>query len=352
MVLAAIAQDEQLWGLQACNYSAMAALAFTVWDIVVCFEDEVEQIWQSAWTRLKFLYIFLRYFSLVAQVIATILTLGLAAPLYPGRSVCLLLLSFQAISSQALMMGVQVLLVLRVIALFNRVRWLRSFLSALFLVEVVLMTVFFGISLRSMDYGIHCVITGFPITATGFLCVSVPVQTCRAALKQLPTSFSANATARVSISRSLRIPPILYESLLFVLTMIKFYQALREGWGRQPVISRFMSHGIWAFGAPFVILTVNTLCMALLKGAIASVAYSWIIAVPPFAGARLILSMSHLFSRQPSVGQTTSHDQVLLDTTIMQMTHPSHTATDVGYGPYSSSRQHAQDPNAILVVDR
>ncbi|KAF4605571.1 hypothetical protein EYR40_004357 [Pleurotus pulmonarius] len=317
MVLAAIAQDEQLWGLQACNYSAMAALAFTVWDIVVCFEDEVEQIWQSAWTRLKFLYIFLRYFSLVAQVIATILTLGLAAPLYPGRSVCLLLLSFQAISSQALMMGVQVLLVLRVIALFNRVRWLRSFLSALFLVEVVLMTVFFGISLRSMDYGIHCVITGFPITATGFL-----------------------------------IPPILYESLLFVLTMIKFYQALREGWGRQPVISRFMSHGIWAFGAPFVILTVNTLCMALLKGAIASVAYSWIIAVPPFAGARLILSMSHLFSQQPSVGQTTSHDQVLLDTTIMQMTHPSHTATDVGYGSYSSSWQHAQDPNAILVVDR
>lgn len=84
--------------------------------------------------------------------------------------------------------------------------------------------------------------------------------------------------------------------------MVKFYQALRDGWGRQPVISRFMSHGIWAFGAPFgkwpyllalsfrflallarrctngtqfiVILTVNTLCMALLKGAIASVAYS------------------------------------------------------------------------------
>lgn len=317
MVFAAIVQDDQLRGLQSCNYSAMAALAFTVWDIIVSFEDEVEQIWLSAWTRLKFLYIFLRYFSLVAQVIATILTLGLAAPLYPGRSVCLLLLSFQAISSQALMMGVQVLLVLRVIALYNRVRWLRTFLSVLFLAEVVLMTVFFGISLSSMDYGVHCVITGFPITATGFL-----------------------------------IPPILYESLLFVLTVVKFYQALRDGWGRQPVISRFMSHGIWAFGAPFVILTVNTLCMALLKGAIASVAYSWIIAIPPFAGARLILSMSHLFSRQPSMRRTTSHDQVLLDTTIMQMTYPSHTATDAGYGSSSSSWQHSQDPNAILVVDR
>ncbi|KAF9498135.1 hypothetical protein BDN71DRAFT_442005 [Pleurotus eryngii] len=315
MVFAAIVQDDQLRGLQSCNY--MAALAFTVWDIIVSFEDEVEQIWLSAWTRLKYLYIFLRYFSLIAQVIATILTLGLAAPLYPGRSVCLLLLSFQAISSQALMMGVQVLLVLRVIALYNRVRWLRTFLSALFLGEVVLMTVFFGISLSSMDYGVHCVITGFPITATGFL-----------------------------------IPPILYESLLFVLTMVKFYQALRDGWGRQPVISRFMSHGIWAFGAPFVILTVNTLCMALLKGAIASVAYSWIIAIPPFAGARLILSMSHLFSRQPSMRRTTSHDQVLLDTTIMQMTYPSHTATVAGYGSSSSSWQYSQDRNAILVVDR
>lgn len=123
-----------------------------------------------------------------------ILTLGLAAPLSPGRSVCLLLLSFQAISSQALMMGVQALLVLRgtcfptrartlyphslftVIALYNRVRWLRTFLSALFLAEIVSMTVFFGISLSSMDYGVHCVITEFPITATGFLCVLVHVQ--------------------------------------------------------------------------------------------------------------------------------------------------------------------------------
>lgn len=200
---------------------------------------------RSAWTRLKFLYIFLRYFSLIAQVyvndpcfhanlallnscsvlvnydrIATILTLGLAAPLYPGRSVCLLLLSFQAISSQALMMGVQVLLVLRgtcfstspkiyphllfaVIALYNRVHWLRTFLSVLFLAEVVLMTVFFGISLSSMDYGVHCVITGFPITATGFLCVFVSLRTCRVLLMQFPNLFPANSTACVRFERTL-----------------------------------------------------------------------------------------------------------------------------------------------------
>ncbi|KAJ8481096.1 hypothetical protein ONZ45_g15425 [Pleurotus djamor] len=107
--------------------------------------------------------------------------------------------------------------------------------------------------------------------------------------------------------------------------MVKFYKALRDGWGRQPVISRFMSDGIWVFALPFVILTLNTLCMALLKGAMASVAYSWVIAIPPFAGARLILSMSHLLNTQATTTniQTSNHsDQVLLDSAFLQITQP------------------------------
>jgi hypothetical protein len=46
-------------------------------------------------------------------------------------------------------------------------------------------------------------------------------------------------------------PPIVFESVLFVMTMVKFYTALREGWGQEPVISRFMKDGIWAFALPF-----------------------------------------------------------------------------------------------------
>jgi hypothetical protein len=42
-----------------------------------------------------------------------------------------------------------------------------------------------------------------------------------------------------------------FESLLFLLTMVKFYAALREGWGREPIISCFMRDGIWAFALPF-----------------------------------------------------------------------------------------------------
>lgn len=46
-------------------------------------------------------------------------------------------------------------------------------------------------------------------------------------------------------------PPVLLDMLLFVLTMIKFYRAIRDGWGRETIYSRFMQDGIWAFALPF-----------------------------------------------------------------------------------------------------
>lgn len=44
---------------------------------------------------------------------------------------------------------------------------------------------------------------------------------------------------------------MLFEFILFALTMVKFYGAVRDGWGRQPLIFRFLQDGIWAFGLPF-----------------------------------------------------------------------------------------------------
>jgi hypothetical protein len=78
--------------------------------------------------------------------------------------------------------------------------------------------------------------------------------------------------------------------------MIKFYQALRDGWGREPIMSRFLQDGIWVFALPFVSSTVNLFCLLLWSGPMSSVAYEWVIAVAGFAGYRLILNMSHLLS--------------------------------------------------------
>jgi hypothetical protein len=33
--------------------------------------------------------------------------------------------------------------------------------------------------------------------------------------------------------------------------MVKFYHAVREGWGREHALTRFLKDGIWAFALPF-----------------------------------------------------------------------------------------------------
>ena len=41
-----------------------------------------------------------------------------------------------------------------------------------------------------------------------------------------------------------RIPPLIFETIIFVLTMIKFYQSIQDGSGL--MIFNFMTDGIWA----------------------------------------------------------------------------------------------------------
>ena len=40
---------------------------------------------------------------------------------------------------------------------------------------------------------------------------------------------------------------VLFETVLFVLTLVKFLVALRNGWGRTPVIYLLVRDGTWAF---------------------------------------------------------------------------------------------------------
>jgi len=264
------AYQNMLRGIVTCNYSAMGALAFTTWDIMITFDDEVREIWTRPWTHLKSLYLFLRFFSFGAQLLSTVIYLKLSAGLILTRSGCQKWVIFQGFSSQILMMGVQVILILRVQALYNGNKFFRRLLPAILVSEIVIMSVLFTMKANEIEYGPQCVVVSFPRAAIGFL-----------------------------------LPAMLLDTLLFVLTMIKFYQSLRDGWGQVPVISRFMTDGIWAFALPFVILTVNACCMTLLDDAHSSIAFSWIIAIPGFAGYRLILNMSHLLKTPRSNEHTT-----------------------------------------------
>ena len=170
------------------------------------------------------------------------------------------------------------------------------------------MALVFAFVFPKIPFGWQCAILDMPISIIGFLYVA-----------------KSTALDTVSLTGSHSAPPIIFETLLFVLTMAKFYEALRDGWGHEPVMSRFLKDGIWVFALPFsmyfvrftffflqsyltdllssrnaVCLTVNTCCLVLLDNSISGVVfpcgvftvgtpaaladlsllYRWVIAIP------------------------------------------------------------------------
>lgn len=274
-------------GNRICNYSGMAAFTFFVYEWLSSAEEEVEQIWKGPWTHLKSLYISLRILSLGTQlfpVLLAFLPFGTSFVYHSVRT-CSLVVGFQGAASQVLMMGVQIILIMRVDALYHEQIMLRLFLRVLYLLETVVTWVVFAFSVSKIEYGVDCLVTNFP---GGYAVLFFLL-------------------------------PMAVDCILFVLTMIKFYQAIREGWGREPVIYRFLKDGIWAFALPFTIVTINVLCMGFLPGPLSSIAYSWVIAIPAFAGCRLILNMSHLLRSRRSEGPPTYPEQDFLIATRTEL---------------------------------
>ena len=52
-------------------------------------------------------------------------------------------------------------------------------------------------------------------------------------------------------ARARRLAFILFETLLFGLTLFKFVQAVRTGWGHTPVMALLARDGTWAFALIF-----------------------------------------------------------------------------------------------------
>lgn len=102
------------------------------------------------------------------------------------------------------------------------------------------------------------------------------------------------------------VPPIIYEFILFVLGMIKFYQAAKAGWGTESVVRRFLRDGVWAFVVPFGVfnssehcrqltsclacLLTNTIFVLFVTGGLSSAGYTWVAPVACFTVSSAWLS--------------------------------------------------------------
>ncbi|KDQ50455.1 hypothetical protein JAAARDRAFT_42119 [Jaapia argillacea MUCL 33604] len=124
---------------QMITYSSVSSFAFLMWDVCLTLDDEVEYIWRQEWSSpAKSLFLFTRYFSVVAQAILLIPRADFPERLPSHHRSCRTWFIFKSVTYQSLISSVGLILMLRVYAPYDRAVWVLSILRTLFAVQMIL----------------------------------------------------------------------------------------------------------------------------------------------------------------------------------------------------------------------
>ncbi|GJE89045.1 hypothetical protein PsYK624_051350 [Phanerochaete sordida] len=244
-----------LVSMLAVSYSEVASVALLTWDIIITLSEEVELIWEKRWTPAKFMYLIARYMPWAFQIALLPLNIDGSTGIRFSFMACQRWMTVQAIVLQFIVTAVDVILIMRVYALYNRNLALLGVLSALFLAEVSALGYILAVITPELKFNHDCFVTASPPLFVAYWIVS-----------------------------------LVFETVLFVLTLLKFAHAVRQGWGRRPVMRDFVSDGTWAYTLLFVTMLVNALLYKFVRSPLAGICFTWLLSVLSFAGSRLILN--------------------------------------------------------------
>ncbi|KAJ3001652.1 hypothetical protein NUW54_g6292 [Trametes sanguinea] len=224
LLFAALSQSEDA------SRSAAAALALLTWDILTTMDQEVKLIWPSNWTLPKILYLFVRYYSLVALAIEN------AQIVIP----CVPLLIFQITSTFLVEAAVEVLIILRVHAVYSAQPKIMRIMLFGFAVQVVLMAISLGLSIAKVKTGWYCKTT------------------------DLPTEMVIYSTAS-----------IVYEAFLFGTMMYGVIRGKKEGFSDTTLLDALIRDGAIAFTAIFAVMILNTILFTLAPSTLVTLGFPY-----------------------------------------------------------------------------
>ncbi|KAI6006594.1 hypothetical protein F5J12DRAFT_782851 [Pisolithus orientalis] len=115
----------------------VASLAVLLWDSLLMMGDEVHCIWTMKGRPIKWLYFLLRYFPLFAQILHQIVFPDLSGRDTLSPIGCKLWHAYMIILIQVITIALELVLALRVIALFGRHRWVSGLLGCIMAIEIL-----------------------------------------------------------------------------------------------------------------------------------------------------------------------------------------------------------------------
>ncbi|PFH53497.1 hypothetical protein AMATHDRAFT_1154 [Amanita thiersii Skay4041] len=243
------------------DYISIGAFTAQIWDLIILFDDELDLLLTGNNKLVKGLYLWSRYFPIAAQLLLR----GLADPLiaqYTSLHLCFALHISRAIAAQLTLNNVELILLIRVYALYNRSPRIRSALVAVFTIGLLLEVAGHILFLRA---------------SPGFMC------------ETQDTSFSAFLLFGIGAST--------VQSSTVALIFAK-YIFDRHTWSRTPVMLILIRDGAIISCLSLGIIAVAASYHAIRRMEYLSweqmswdAAFSWYLTLLSICGSRLILSM-------------------------------------------------------------
>ncbi|KAH9846551.1 hypothetical protein C2E23DRAFT_572286 [Lenzites betulinus] len=255
------------------SYSEVACVTVLTWDVLIMISDEVELIWRRAWTPAKMMYPVARYLPWLVQLALLAINVNGSTGLKFTSGQCGEWQVVQGVLLQVIVTTVDAILITRVYALYSRSRLLLSVLGSLFLAELTFLCYVLAVVTPRLTYDDECYVTSSPAIFQYYWY----------------SHIHASAT-RLLADPGYRIVSLLFETILFALTMYRFGEAVRQGWGKGPILQQFMTDGTWAYALIFLVMLINMMMYKYVHSTLTGICYTWLLVVLSFAGSRLILN--------------------------------------------------------------
>ncbi|KAI0697144.1 hypothetical protein BC835DRAFT_1339264 [Cytidiella melzeri] len=258
-----------LFDEQQVVHAAAGALAWMTWDALIHLDIEVERIWQRPRSWVKALYFSVRYLPIFHQLAVTTALSGIFTW---SPTACKGWVYYQLIFVQVVTALVEVILVLRLYVLYSRNRVVLAALVLAYTAEISMMAVVLGMTLPKLRFGDTCLLKGSP-----------------------------------GIFMAFWLSSLVFETFLFVLTLIKFLQSVAHNIGKHSILFIFVRDGTWAFALIFVSQLFNMLMYKLAHSPFAGMGYAWALGVFSFSGSHVVLNLRGIGLPNPSHLETSGH---------------------------------------------
>ncbi|KAH7909947.1 hypothetical protein BJ138DRAFT_1180662 [Hygrophoropsis aurantiaca] len=236
--------------------NSVSATSFLFWESFITFGDEIEYIWSKPYrSPVKWLFLLTRYVGL-ASVICNVY--GTVGGIHTAIS-CRGFLVIQVTMAQALVTLVELILIMRVHALYSQNCRMAAFLAFLVISGTLVAIVCLSFTVASSDFDSRCDVThiGNSLASFGFAFV-------------------------------------ITEGILLFLTLFKCISTFKDTGRPVPVIMLMLRDGTAGFLAIISILIPSSVLLVANRGEYVSRMNPWFLAISSCAGCRLIINMQRL----------------------------------------------------------